>query len=115
VRLLFSIAPVVFIASIQDAFADQHWWTIARETYFTIPQGRQFREVVIYDKCVPADRLPPPQEAYESAVRIGWSAKLEDKGSEVDVNNNVHVSSRVQPPARMRGPGESSSDLILRG
>jgi hypothetical protein len=48
---------------------------------------------VIYDKCVTADRLPPPQEAYESAVRIGWSAKLEDKGSEVDVNIDFKTKS----------------------
>jgi hypothetical protein len=75
VRLPLSIALVVFIASGQDAFADQHWWTLVRGTDFKI-----------YDKCVTADRISRPQVAYENAMRAGWPAKLEDKGSEVDVN-----------------------------
>ena len=72
---LLSIALVVFIASAQDAFADQHWWTLVRGTDYKV-----------YDKCATADRISPPRETYESALRIGWSAKLEDKDSEVDVN-----------------------------
>lgn len=75
VGLMLSIALVVFIATVQDASADQHWWTLARGTDYKI-----------YDKCVTADGISPPQETYENAVRIGWSAKLEDQGSEVDVN-----------------------------
>jgi hypothetical protein len=82
VRLLLSIALVVFIASVQDAFADQHWWTLARGTDFKI-----------YDKCVTADGISPPQETYGNAMRIGWSAKLEDKGSEVDVNIDFKATS----------------------
>ena len=81
-RLLLSIALVVFIASVQDAFADQHWWTLARGTDFKI-----------YDKCVTADRISPPHETYENAVRIGWSAELEDKGREVDVNIDFKTAS----------------------
>jgi hypothetical protein len=73
--LVLPIALVVFIASVQDAFADQHWWTLARGTGYKI-----------YDKCVTADSISPPQETYENAVKIGWSANFEDKGSEVDVN-----------------------------
>jgi hypothetical protein len=65
VCLLRSIALVVFIASAQDAFADQHWWTLARGTDFKI-----------YDKCVTADKISAPQETYENAVKIGWSAML---------------------------------------
>jgi hypothetical protein len=49
VRLLFSIALVVFTASVQDAFADQHWWTLVRGTDFKI-----------YDKCVTADSRAKP-------------------------------------------------------
>ena len=79
---LRSIAMVVFIASVQDAFADQHWWALAR--------GADFK---IYDKCVTADRISAPQETYENAVRGGWSAKLEDKGTEVDVNVDFKTTS----------------------
>lgn len=82
VRLPISIALVVFIASGQEAFADQHWWTLARGTDFKF-----------YDKCVTADRISPPQETYQNAVKIGWSAKLEDKGSEVDVNIDFKTTS----------------------
>ena len=80
--LLRLIFLVVFIASIQDAFADQHWWTLARGTGFKI-----------YDKCVTADRISPPQQTYENAVRAGWSTTLEDKGSEVDVNIDFKTTS----------------------
>jgi hypothetical protein len=79
---LHSIALVVFVASVQDAFADQHWWTLGRGTDFKI-----------YDKCVTADRISPPQETYVNAVKAGWSATLEDKGSEVDLNIDFKTTS----------------------
>jgi hypothetical protein len=77
-----SIALAVFIGSASEAFADQHWWTLARGTDFKA-----------FDECVPADGVTPPRETYESAVRVGWSAKLEDKGSEVDVNLDFKTTS----------------------
>jgi hypothetical protein len=57
VRVLRSISVVVFIASAQDAFADQHWWTLARGTDFKI-----------FDKCLTADRISSPQEAARIAL-----------------------------------------------
>jgi hypothetical protein len=75
VRVSLSIVLVVFIASVQDASADEHWWTLARGTDFKI-----------YDKCITVAGISPPQETYANAVKTGWSAKLEDKGSEVDLN-----------------------------
>ena len=54
---LRSIAMVVFIASVQDAFADQHWWALAR--------GADFK---IYDKCVTADRISAPHVLVSSLV-----------------------------------------------
>ena len=43
-RLLLSTALVVFITSVQNVCADEHWWGVARGTDFKI-----------YDKCVNAD------------------------------------------------------------
>ena len=81
-RLLLSIALVVFIASVHNVCADQHWWTLARGTDFKI-----------YDKCVTADGISPPHETYENAVRVGFPAKLEDKETEVDVNIDFKTTS----------------------
>ena len=79
---LFSIAPAVFLASVQQVYADQHWWTLARGTDFKV-----------YDKCVTADGISPPHETYENAVRIGLPARLEDKESEVDVTLDLKTAS----------------------
>jgi hypothetical protein len=84
VRLLLSIVPVFFIASVQGALADEHRWTLARGTDFKI-----------YNKCVAADGLSPPQQTYESAVKVGLSAKLEDKGNEVVVDLDLKTTSLI--------------------
>ena len=61
---------------------DQHWWTLAR--------GMDFKT---FDKCVAADGISPPRETYENAERVGLPAKLEDKGSEVDISIDFKTTS----------------------
>ena len=56
------------------AFADEHWWVLARGTDFKT-----------YDKCVPGDRLASPTQALEAEKALGWAPQLVDKGDEIDV------------------------------
>ena len=63
-RLLLSIALVVFIASVQKVCADQRWWTLARGTDFNI-----------YDKCVTTDGISPAPTRTQWGLACPLSSK----------------------------------------